>query len=140
MAKQRKKYRGHFCKVCCCVLPNEKFSGKGHKKHICKACSRLSKNEQSDLFHTNDINDFVNFKIHPDISKKKRARKQSRKKKAVLSTATKKQSCFIDKKNNNIENEFIDHIYEDFFLMFPETKFEYYEATNFLEQEEYLLF
>jgi len=26
-------------------LPNEKFSGKGHKRHICKKCSQLSKEE-----------------------------------------------------------------------------------------------
>lgn len=48
MAK-KKRYRGHYCKVCNSILANEKFSGKGHSSHICKKCSKLSlegRNEQ----------------------------------------------------------------------------------------------
>ncbi|MEA1944538.1 MAG: hypothetical protein U9N07_04285 [Euryarchaeota archaeon] len=47
MAK-KKRYRGHFCKVCGKILPNEKFSGKGHAAHICKKCARKSKAQQSE--------------------------------------------------------------------------------------------
>gem|GEM_PF-5089378 len=47
MAK-KKRYRGHFCKVCGNILPNEKFSGKGHAAHICKKCTRKSKAQQSE--------------------------------------------------------------------------------------------
>ena len=47
MAK-KKRYRGHFCKVCGNILPNEKFSGKGHAAHICKKCARKSKVQQSE--------------------------------------------------------------------------------------------
>lgn len=36
---------GHYCKICDCSRPNEKFSGRGHKKHICKDCSKLTKDE-----------------------------------------------------------------------------------------------
>ena len=36
---RKKRYRGHFCKVCGEVLPNEKFTGKGHAAHICKMCA-----------------------------------------------------------------------------------------------------
>ncbi|HJH31654.1 MAG TPA: hypothetical protein C5S50_05645 [Methanosarcinaceae archaeon] len=46
MAK-KKRYRGHFCKVCKQILPNEKFSGKGHAAHICKKCARKQKKKQS---------------------------------------------------------------------------------------------
>ncbi len=47
MAK-KKRYRGHFCKVCRKILPNEKFSGKGHAAHICKKCTRKSKARKSE--------------------------------------------------------------------------------------------
>ena len=47
MAK-KKKYRGHYCKICRSVLPNEKFSGKGHAKHICKECSTIIKSKKTD--------------------------------------------------------------------------------------------
>jgi len=47
MAK-KKRYRGHFCKVCGNILPNEKFSGKGHAAHICKKCARKSKAQRSE--------------------------------------------------------------------------------------------
>jgi hypothetical protein len=36
---------GHWCRICGCNKPNEKFSGKGHKKHVCKDCSKLPKDE-----------------------------------------------------------------------------------------------
>ena len=41
----KRKRRGHFCWSCQQVLPNEKFSGKGHARHLCKKCSRLGKEE-----------------------------------------------------------------------------------------------
>ena len=47
MAK-KKRYRGHFCKVCRKILPNEKFSGKGHAAHICKKCTRKAKARKSE--------------------------------------------------------------------------------------------
>ncbi len=45
---KKKRYRGYFCKVCRKILPNEKFSGKGHAAHICKKCTRKSKAQQSE--------------------------------------------------------------------------------------------
>ncbi|MCD4768186.1 MAG: hypothetical protein K8R06_08395 [Methanosarcinales archaeon] len=47
MAK-KKRYRGHFCKVCRQILPNEKFSGKGHAAHICKKCATKQKKEKKE--------------------------------------------------------------------------------------------
>ena len=45
MAK-KKRYRGHFCWVCRRILPNEKFSGKGHAAHICKKCATKQKKKK----------------------------------------------------------------------------------------------
>jgi methionyl-tRNA synthetase len=54
MAK-KKRYRGHFCKVCGRILPNEKFSGKGHAAHICKECAKKPKERQSEEIALNRI-------------------------------------------------------------------------------------
>ena len=48
MAK-KKHYRGHFCKICGAIKPNEKFSGKGHKNHICKSCSKLPQEKKNEM-------------------------------------------------------------------------------------------
>ena len=34
----KKRRRGHYCWVCRRVLPNERFSGRGHRDHVCKPC------------------------------------------------------------------------------------------------------
>lgn len=47
MAK-KKRYRGHFCKVCGRIRPNEKFSGRGHTIHICKPCAKKPKEKQDE--------------------------------------------------------------------------------------------
>ncbi|SFG78874.1 hypothetical protein SAMN02982927_02769 [Sporolactobacillus nakayamae] len=43
---------GHYCRICGRTRPNEKFSGKGHRKHICKECSR--KKPMKNSRHEND--------------------------------------------------------------------------------------
>ncbi|WP_432409231.1 hypothetical protein [Wukongibacter sp. M2B1] len=53
----KKRYRGHYCKVCDEIKSNEKFSGKGHKNHICKSCSKLSKSDRSELMLLRKIQD-----------------------------------------------------------------------------------
>ncbi len=45
MARKRKKGRGLFCWSCQRYLPNERFSGRGHRRHLCKKCSKLGKEE-----------------------------------------------------------------------------------------------
>ena len=35
---KKKKYRGHYCRICNRIKPNEKFTGEGHAQHICKEC------------------------------------------------------------------------------------------------------
>jgi hypothetical protein len=39
----KKRYSGHYCRICSTIHPNEKFSGKGHRDHICKECARKPK-------------------------------------------------------------------------------------------------
>ena len=41
MARKREKRQGHFCWACGRSRPNEKFSGKGHRRHLCKDSARL---------------------------------------------------------------------------------------------------
>lgn len=38
---RKKRSRGHFCWCCERVLPNERFSGRGHGTHLCRRCARL---------------------------------------------------------------------------------------------------
>jgi hypothetical protein len=45
---RKKRYRGHFCKVCARILANETFSGKGHAVHICKACAKKPREKQAE--------------------------------------------------------------------------------------------
>jgi hypothetical protein len=46
---------GHYCKICNCIKPNEKFSGKGHKTHICKECSKMSIKERTEILQEDEI-------------------------------------------------------------------------------------
>lgn len=52
---EMKKQRGHYCRVCRCVLPNEAFSGKGHRVHVCKECARLPKDGRDAIEHREEI-------------------------------------------------------------------------------------
>ncbi|VDN47298.1 conserved protein of unknown function [Petrocella atlantisensis] len=54
MAK-KKRYKGHYCKICSEIKANEKFSGKGHINHICKECSSLSVEKRSELVRMRKI-------------------------------------------------------------------------------------
>ena len=54
MAK-KKRYRGHYCKVCGRILPNEKFSGKGHAAHVCKACTKKPQEKREEAIALNRI-------------------------------------------------------------------------------------
>jgi len=58
---------GHWCRICGCNKPNEKFSGKGHKNHICKECSKKPKEERDVMDHEDEIYGFMN---QSNISKK----------------------------------------------------------------------
>lgn len=58
MAKRnKKKYRGHYCKICGEIKANEKYSGKGHRSHICKSCSKLSVEKRNELVRMRKIED-----------------------------------------------------------------------------------
>jgi hypothetical protein len=45
----KKRYKGHYCRICGAIKPNEQFSGKGHRNHICKECSRKPKAEINEI-------------------------------------------------------------------------------------------
>lgn len=51
----KKKYHGHYCKICGEHKANEKFTGKGHAVHICKACQSLPADEQTDMRRCRDV-------------------------------------------------------------------------------------
>ena len=58
---------GHWCRICDSELPNEKFSGKGHKNHICEKCSQLPKEERE---HIEQIDEITKFLSQSNISSK----------------------------------------------------------------------
>ena len=43
------KYRGHVCRICGSLRPNEAFSGKGHRTHVCKKSAHLPKEEREEI-------------------------------------------------------------------------------------------
>jgi hypothetical protein len=80
MAK-KKKYRGHYCKICGEIKANEKFNGKGHRSHICKSCSKLSVEKRNELVRMRKIGDiefsgFYLSKKDRDLLKKYRKDKR----------------------------------------------------------------
>ncbi|HDP98306.1 MAG TPA: hypothetical protein ENN22_03865 [bacterium] len=52
-------------------MPNEKFSGKGHRNHICKKCSQLPKKERERIERIDELRGFLS---QSNISKKNIAR------------------------------------------------------------------
>jgi len=65
---------GHWCRICGRILPNERFSGKGHKNHICKKCSTLPKDE---IDRTDQIEEIFQYLRQSNISKKNLIRLQN---------------------------------------------------------------
>jgi hypothetical protein len=66
MAK-KKKYRGHYCKICGEIKANEQFTGKGHANHICKKCSKKTGAQQAEEIAINRIYKLVRYS---NLSKK----------------------------------------------------------------------
>lgn len=54
-----KKRRGHYCRICGSLRPNEAFSGKGHRIHICKKCARLPKEKREEIEYEDEIINYV---------------------------------------------------------------------------------
>ena len=54
-----KKRRGHYCRICGCLKPNEAFSGKGHRNHICKKCARLPKEKREEIEYKDEIFNYL---------------------------------------------------------------------------------
>ena len=51
----KKRYSGHYCRICGAIKPNENFSNKGHRNHICKECSRKPKVEINEIDMEHEI-------------------------------------------------------------------------------------
>lgn len=62
-----KKRRGHYCRICCCLRPNEAFSGKGRQIHICKRCAHLPKDGREQIIYEDEI---FNFLLQSHITEK----------------------------------------------------------------------
>ena len=54
-----KKRRGHYCRICGAVKPNETFSGKGHRTHVCKACARRPTSEREEIEQTEEVFNYL---------------------------------------------------------------------------------
>ena len=66
----KKKRQGHYCRICCEVKSNEKFTGKGHAAHICKSCQSLSVIQRNELRYINRV---MGIFLKPFISKDDRS-------------------------------------------------------------------
>lgn len=58
--KNKKKRRGHFCRICGRRRSSEKFSGKGHRNHICRDCAKLPRAERDAMDREEEIHNFLN--------------------------------------------------------------------------------
>jgi hypothetical protein len=54
-----KKRRGHYCRICGTLRPNEAFSGKGHQTHVCKECASLPKEEREEIECKDEILNYL---------------------------------------------------------------------------------
>ena len=54
-----KKHRGHYCRICGSIRPNEAFSGKGHRTHVCKKCARLPEEEREEIECKDEIFNYL---------------------------------------------------------------------------------
>ena len=69
---------GHWCWVCGNILPNEKFSGKGHRRHICKKCAKFPKEEIQKIRDSEFLHSLLNQKtISPKNIKMLEAMKEN---------------------------------------------------------------
>ena len=46
---KKRKYQGHYCKICGRRKSNEKFSGSGYTAHICRDCAKLPKEKRDEM-------------------------------------------------------------------------------------------
>jgi dTDP-glucose pyrophosphorylase len=54
-----KKRRGHYCRICGSLKPNEAFSGKGLRVHVCEKCARLPKEKREEIERTDEIFNYL---------------------------------------------------------------------------------
>jgi len=49
----------HYCRICCSYLPNERFSGGGHRAHVCRACQSLPVAHREAIQAEQEMHDFL---------------------------------------------------------------------------------
>ncbi len=59
--RRRAKGSGHCWWCCGRDRPNERFSGKGHRRHLCTDCAKLGKEELEYRQHIRDIDQLLDW-------------------------------------------------------------------------------
>ncbi|TYQ15264.1 UNVERIFIED_CONTAM: hypothetical protein Cloal_1698 [Acetivibrio alkalicellulosi] len=132
MAK-KKRFKGHYCKVCDSYIANERFSGKGHARHICKKCSKLPIEEQHEQINLNRIFSLYRYSNLSKVNRIKLEKFLGNKSKKVREAAREMLDEFTGKSRYKImEDE--EYEYEEFML----SNLEDYEFVKQLEDDCYL--
>ena len=106
----KKKFRGHYCKICDRYKANEKFSGKGHANHICKVCSQLPVAQRNERQRMNRIADISAYFFIP-ADKLKRLKKYAGDKRYPRAAQYAKD--MLDEFNNRKNNYKTDYQEDD---------------------------
>lgn len=127
MAK-KKKYKGHYCKICGEIKANEQFTGKGHANHICKKCSKKTGEQQAEEIAINRIYKLVGYS---NLSKQNRDMLEAflqDKRESVRVASQEVMEMFIFRFRNNSDKEeesthFLNIDYENLFDDIDEEEF-----------------
>jgi hypothetical protein len=103
---------GHYCRICCCDKPNEKFSGKGRRNHVCKSCAKLPKAERERIEHRDEIQGFWEQK---NISKKNRVRLKVLAKSECSAVAQAAEVLYDDvKENKSMDDDELGAMWQEY--------------------------
>lgn len=139
---KKKKYKGHYCKVCGEIKANEQFTGKGHASHICKKCSKKAGPQQAEEIAINRIYKLVRYS---NLSKQNRKMLEAYlhdRRENVRLASQEVMEMFTLRFRNNINNEdekiYFSDIDDEIFCddLEDDEEFFYYEPE---EEEELVL-
>ena len=133
MAK-KKKYKGHYCKICGEIKANEQFTGKGHANHICKKCSKKTGSQQAEEIAINRIYKLVRYS---NLSKQNREMLEEYlqdKRESVRVASQEVMEMFTFRFRNNSDKEestyFLDMNYQNLCDDLEEKEFFYLESEE----------
>lgn len=115
---KKKKYKGHYCKICGEIKANEQFTGKGHANHICKKCLKKTGVQQAEEIAINRIYKLVRYS---NLSKQNREMLEAYlqdKRESVRAASQEVMEMFTFRFRNNSDKEeectyFLDINYEN---------------------------